>query len=194
MADQQTKDEEFSADIPWDLFSEHLNATFDTIHQSVEAHEQFIQSLSETFEEYEYPDVPSPDGEQYSRHLEGYAKAYETWLEAAQEMIGHADKLTEKEELDVESVKEFRDIWLSAANQAYKDIMSTTAFSAINAHGLKNVLDLKSQANELASDTVHELGFASSQDLDEVARRLIELERRQQKVEDKLDRILEQLE
>ena len=44
----------------------------------------------------------------------------------------------------------------------------------------------------MSQDTLESLGFATRDDVDEVAERLIELERRQHEVSKKLDRLLEE--
>jgi hypothetical protein len=94
---------------------------------------------------------------------------------------------------NLETMKELRDEWLSALNESYKDVMSTKAFAAINAHGIEDMLDLKSQFNDLNNEVLNEMGFATGRDLDEVAERLVELERRQHAIEKKLDRLIEEV-
>jgi len=46
----------------------------------------------------------------------------------------------------------------------------------------------------LSQDALAQMGFPTRENINEVAERLVELERRQHAVEQKLDRIIEQLE
>jgi hypothetical protein len=56
------------------------------------------------------------------------------------------------------------------------------------------MMEMQQEADDMSQDTLEQLGFPTRDDVDEVAERLIELERRQHAVEQKLDRVLEQLE
>ena len=53
---------------------------------------------------------------------------------------------------------------------------------------------LKQWIDEMADETLHNLGFATKNDVQEIGERLIELERRQHAVETKLDTIIEHVE
>ena len=54
--------------------------------------------------------------------------------------------------------------------------------------------ELQQQADEASQETLRSLGFATEDDVVEIGDRLVELERRQHAVEQKLDRVLEHLE
>jgi len=108
-----------------------------------------------------------------------------------QQMVERANDQLEGEDVDIE---EFRDIWLNTANEAFKEVMSTTAFAKMTGETVGDVLELQEQADEAAQETLNSLGFATEGDVVEIGDRLVELERRQHAVEQKLDRVLEHVE
>ncbi|RQG91287.1 poly(R)-hydroxyalkanoic acid synthase subunit [Natrarchaeobius halalkaliphilus] len=169
----------------WNAFVEQWNEQFiDAFEDNVETQAQFVESWSETVAELS-------EDETTSEGLEGYAKAYETWMNASQQMVERMNDTLEGEDVEIE---EFRDVWLNTANDAFKDVMSTTAFAKMTGETVGDVLELKQDADEASQETLRTLGFATEEDLLEVGDRLVELERRQQAVEGKLDRILEHVE
>ena len=169
----------------WNAFVEQWNEQFlEALEDNMEAQAQFVESWSETVGEV------SEDNE-LSDGVEGYARAYETWMNASQQMVERMNDQLEGEDVDVE---EFRDIWLNTANEAFKDVMSTTAFAKMTGETVGDVLELQQQADEASQETLRSLGFATEDDVVEIGDRLVELERRQHAVEEKLDRVLEHLE
>ncbi|WP_049900215.1 poly(R)-hydroxyalkanoic acid synthase subunit PhaE [Natrinema altunense] len=168
----------------WNAFAEQWNEQFlDALEDNMEAQAQFVESWSETVGEV------SEDAE-FSDGVEGYARAYETWMNASQQMVDRMNDQLEGEDVDIE---EFRDIWLNTANEAFKDVMSTTAFARMTGETVGDVLEMQQQADEAAQETLRSLGFATQDDVVEIGDRLVELERRQHDVEQKLDRVLEHL-
>ncbi|MBZ6496478.1 poly(R)-hydroxyalkanoic acid synthase subunit [Natrinema longum] len=169
----------------WNAFVEQWNEQFlEALEDNMEAQAQFVESWSETVGEMS-------DEEEFSDGVEGYARAYETWMNASQQMVDRMNDQLEGEDVDIE---EFRDIWLNTSNEAFKEIMSTTAFAKMTGETVGDVLELQEQADEAAEETLHTLGFATEGDVVEIGDRLVELERRQHAVEEKLDRVLEHLE
>ena len=169
----------------WNAFVEQWNEQFlESLEGNMEAQAQFVESWSEAVGEMS-------EEEELSDGVEGYARAYETWMNASQQMVDRMNDALEGEDVDVE---EFRDIWLNTANEAFKEVMSTTAFAKMTGETVGDVLELQQQADEAAEETLHTLGFATEGDVVEVGDRLVELERRQHAVEQKLDRVLEHLE
>ncbi len=169
----------------WNAFVEQWNEQFlDALEDNMEAQAQFVESWSETVGEVS-DDSEMTDG------VEGYAKAYETWMGASKQMVDRMNDSIEGEDVDLE---EFRDIWLNTANEAFKDVMSTTAFARMTGETVGDVLELQQQADEASQETLRTLGFATESDVVEVGDRLVELERRQHAVEQKLERVLEHLE
>lgn len=122
---------------------------------------------------------------------EGYARASEAWLQAAEEHTEQVIRMLEGQEVAPE---DFRDIWLHTANKAFKEVMRTSAFAAATGETVSNGLEFQQQIDEVTEETLHSLGFATEGDVVEVGARLVEMERRQHAVEQKLDRVLEALE
>lgn len=162
-----------------------MDASFaEALQRNAEAQGEFLEAWQSAME----TSVEETGG---SDALLGYVRAYETWMEASRLLFERASDAAAGEEVPVE---ELRDIWLDAANDAFKDVMGTEAFAAATGQTVSQVLDFSQQAEDITSETWHAMGLASRRDVMEVGDRLIELERRQHAVEGKLDRILEQVE
>jgi len=131
------------------------------------------------------------DDEALSSSVEGYGDAYEVWMNAAEEMSGRTTAAAEGEDVDM---TEFRDIWLQSANEAFKEVMGTSAFAAANGQLVNAMMEMREEVDSMGEDTLEQLGMPTQSDIDEVGERIIELERRQHSVEKKLDRIIEALE
>ncbi|ELY35484.1 hypothetical protein C497_13076 [Halalkalicoccus jeotgali B3] len=169
----------------WNEFMQSMNDQFArSLEQNVEAQASFVESWVEAVEE-------TTDPEQFEEGAEGYANAYATWMDASQRAYERSMDLVSGEEVATE---EFRDIWLNAANEAFKDVTDTTAFAAATGQTVEEALDYRQEIDEMADETLHNLGFATKSDVQEVGERLIELERRQHAVENKLDTVIEHLE
>jgi len=69
--------------------------------------------------------------------------------------------------------------------------MSTSAFAAANGQLVEAMMEMQQEVDEVTQDTISRMGMPTRDDIDEVGERLIELERRQHDVEQKLDRILD---
>jgi hypothetical protein len=167
----------------WTEFVENMNEQMvDAFEANVEAQSQFVETWAETLSE-------GTDDERFSDGVEGYARAYQVWMDAAEDM---ADQVSD-EGTDV-SPEDVRDLWLSSANEAFKEIMSTSAYAAMTGETVEDALELRQAADENAQATLHALGMATERDVREVGDRLVELERRQHTVEQKLDDVLDHLE
>jgi hypothetical protein len=168
----------------WNGFVEQMNEQFmEAVEANMEAQAEFVESWSEAVEEG-VGDAEAAEG------VQGYARAYETWMEAAEQMVERANDAAEGDDIDVE---EFRDVWLNSANEAFKEVMSTSAFAAATGQTVAGAMEAKRQADDAAETTLHDLGLPTESDVQEVGDRLVELERRQHEVEQKLDRVLEHL-
>ncbi|PSQ02386.1 poly(R)-hydroxyalkanoic acid synthase subunit [Halobacteriales archaeon QS_5_70_17] len=170
----------------WMRMVEQMNESMaESVERNVEAQAQFMESWSETVEE------SMPDEETMSESFESYQRAYEVWMDAADQMYGRVVDAAEGEDVEL---TEFRDIWLRSANEAFKEVMGTTAFAAAQGNLVEQMMEMQGEVQDVSQDTLEQFGLPTRDDMDEVGERLVELERRQHEVEAKLDRILEHLE
>lgn len=179
MADRSDSD---AASRYWGAFVEGMDSSFaEAIQRNVEAQAEFADAWRRSVERDSQP----------TDAVTGYVRAYETWMEATRRLFDRFGDSMVGEEVPVE---EFRDIWLDAANDAFKDVMGTEAFAAATGQTVEDILDVAKQTEDVSETTWHSMGLASRRDVIEVGERLVELERRHHTVEDKLDAILAQLE
>ena len=170
----------------WAAMMENYNeAVAQSMEQNMEAQSAFMESWAEALED------SVPDENAIEEGMEGYSRAYEVWMDAAEQMYERSTDVASGEDVDV---TEFRDIWLRSANEAFKEVMGTSAFAAANGQLVEAMMDMREQADDISEDTLSQLGFPTQGDVEEVGERLLELERRQHSVEEKLDRVLEHLE
>ncbi|MFB6188858.1 MAG: poly(R)-hydroxyalkanoic acid synthase subunit PhaE [Halapricum sp.] len=170
----------------WSRMVEQMNeAVADSVEQNMQAQAAFMESWADAVED----SVPEEDV--LAEGFQGYNKAYEVWMDAAERMFERTSDAAQGEDVNP---SEFRDIWLQSANEAFKEVMGTSAFAAANGQLVESMLEMRQEADEIGQETVAQLGFPTRDDMDEVGERLVELERRQQAVEQKLDRILDEIE
>jgi methyl-accepting chemotaxis protein len=171
----------------WSAFVDDVNGAFlDALERNVEAQTQFVESWLDAVEE-----STDTSTETMSDGLDGYARAYRVWMNAAEQQFERTEDMLEGEDVTLD---EFRDVWLNSANEAFKEVMSTSAFAAATGQTVEDAMEARQQVDEAAATTLRSLGFATTEDVDEVGERLVELERRQHAVESKLDRILDAVE
>lgn len=168
-----------------EMLEDMNEAVAESIEQNVQAQAAFVESWSEVLSESVMEDDELAEG------VDGYNQATEVWMDAAERMFERSVDAAQGEDVDP---TEFRDIWLQSANEAAKEIMGTSAFAAANGQLIQSMLDMQQQADDVSQETIAELGFPTRGDVEEVGERLVELERRQHAVEEKLDRILEAIE
>jgi len=165
---------------------EQMNeAVAESVEQNVEAQAAFMQSWADAV------DSSIPEEDVFAEGIEGYNEAYETWMEAAERMVERTSDAAQGEDVEF---TEFRDIWLQSANEAFKEIMSTSAFAAANSQLIESMLEMRQEADEINQETIEQFGFATRDDMDEVAERLLEVERRQHDLEQKIDRLVDAIE
>jgi polyhydroxyalkanoate synthesis regulator phasin len=170
----------------WNEMVEQMNnAVADSIEQNMEAQAAFVESWADAF------DNSVPEEDVISEGIEGYNRAYEVWMDAAEQMFEKSTDVAEGE--DVQPT-EFRDIWLQSANEAFKEVMSTSAFASANGQLVEAMMEMQQEVDEVTQDTIAQMGLPTRDDMDEVGERLVELERRQHSLEEKLDRVLDALE
>jgi len=170
----------------WTEMVEEMNtAVADSMEQNMKAQAAFVESWADAVED----SIPK-EGEM-SEGLQGYNRAYEEWVDAAEQMVERSTAAAQGEDVDP---AEFRDIWLKSANEAFKQVMGTSAFAAANGQLVESMMEMQQETEELSQDAIAQMGFPTQENMDEVAERLVELERRQHAVEEKLDHIIDQLE
>jgi len=170
----------------WTEMVEEMNtAVADSMEQNMKAQAAFVESWADAVED----SIPKED--ELSEGFPGCNRAYEEWVDAAEQMVERSTAAAQGEDVDP---AEFRDIWLKSANEAFKQVMGTSAFAAANGQLVESMMEMQQEAEELSQDAIAQMGFPTQENMDEVAERLVELERRQHAVEEKLDRILEELE
>lgn len=170
----------------WTEMVEEMNAAVaDSMEQNMKAQATFVESWADAVED------SIPEEDEFSEGFQGYNQAYEEWVDAAEQMVERSTDAAQGEDVDP---AEFRDIWLKSANEAFKHVMGTSAFAAANGQLVESMMEMQQDAQEMNQDAIAQMGFPTRENMDEVAERLVELERRQHAVEEKLDRILDQLE
>jgi len=170
----------------WTNMFEQMNeAVAESVEQNLEAQSALLESMTGSMEE------SVPEEEVIADGIEGYANAYEVWMDAAEQMFDRTTDMAEGEDVAPE---EFRDIWLRSANEAFSEVMSTSAFAAANGELVEQVMEMQQEVDELTQDQLSQMGMPTRDDVEEVGKRLVELERRQHEVETKLDRILDAVE
>jgi hypothetical protein len=160
------------------------DAYIDALEGNVEAQAEFAEAWLRSLES-------SGADEGTLEWARAYVRAYEVWLSAADAQLNLWRDAMEGEDV---SFEDFRDVWLSAANEAFKEVMSTTAFAATTGGALDSALGLRQGFDEAAESTLHAYGFATEGDIEEIGERLLEFERRQHTVERKLDKVLDAVE
>lgn len=157
----------------------YMGAVNRNLDQSAELVDAWLEAVEENTSE-----------ERLQDGYEGSLRAYEAWMDAAETSFERMGDAVEGDDVDPE---EFRDVWLQAANEAFKETMSTTAFAAATGQQLDELLDVRKQMDAASEETLHAMGFASVGDVREVGERLVETERRLHEVERKLDRVLDEV-
>jgi dsDNA-binding SOS-regulon protein len=164
-----------------DLFGRMNENLARSMEQSMEAQAAFAESWADAMED----SMPSEDA--MTEGFEGMAGAYDVWMDAAEQLFERTADAAEGEDVEL---GEMRDIWLQSANEAFKQVMSTSAFAAGNGQLFETLMEMQEQTREASTETLAQMGVATTEEMDEVAERLVELERRQHGIEKKLDRIL----
>nr|WP_254546419.1 poly(R)-hydroxyalkanoic acid synthase subunit PhaE [Halomarina sp. BND7] len=170
----------------WTRMVEQMNqAMMNSVEQNYEAQARLMETWADAIE------GSVPDEDDITEGFESYNRAYEVWIDAADTMYERVVDAAEGEDV---SFTEFRDIWLRSANEAFKEVMGTSAFAAAQGNMVETMMELQQEADEVSQETLTRFGLPTRDDVDEVGERLVELERRQQRVEDKLDKLIDLVE
>ena len=170
----------------WSEMMQQMNdAVADSVEQNVKAQAAFVESWADAVED------SVPEEEVLVDGIQGYNRAYEVWMDAAEQMFERSTDAAQGEDVDS---TEFRDIWLQSANEAFKEVMSTSAFASANGQLVEAMMEMQQEADEMTQDTLAQMGMATRGDVEEVGERLVELERRQHELGKKVDQVLDAVE
>jgi hypothetical protein len=170
----------------WSEMIEQMNeAVADSVEQNMEAQASLMESWTAAMDESALEEDEMADG------IEGFSNAYEVWMDTAEQMFERTTAAAEGEDVDP---TEFRDLWLESANEAFSEVMSTSAFASANGQLVEAIMEMQQDVDEVTQESLARMGMATRDDVVEVGERLVELERRQHDVEKKLDRVLDALE
>jgi hypothetical protein len=177
-----TNDASGTYDGQMDAFLERMTETYmNALDRNLDAQSAFLESWMDSMDE-------NVSEERIKEGYEGSMRAYEAWMDAAETSLDRMGAAFQGEEVEPE---EFRDVWLSSANEAFKEMMTTTAFAAATGQTVEEALDMRQRIDDASEETLHALNFATVGDVREVGERLVELERRQHSIEQKLDALLD---
>jgi trans-aconitate methyltransferase len=165
-----------------DVVEQFNEATVEGIESALEEQAAFTEAWIDAVEE------GAADVAETSADPEAFAQAYAVWIDATERLFARLTDAIEGEEVEP---GELRDIWLDAANEAFSEVMGTSAFAAATGQTIGSALDAQEAADEATRDLLHAYGLATDEDVREVGERLVELERRQHAVENKIDRLLD---
>lgn len=155
----------------------------ETAEQTMAAQARMVDAWLDTVDEF-------ASRERLEEDAEAIYDAYDVWMQAAEDTVEQISDVLEGEEVPVER---FRDTWLNAANRSFKNAMRTSMFAQVTGRSIDEVMDMRRLTNEFTETALHDMGLPTDGDIEEVGERLVELERRQHGVEERLDRILESL-
>lgn len=168
----------------WQRWLELNEQYADAAEETMAAQGRVVEAWADSVEE-------ATEEEYVDEGVNSLVRAHEIWMEAARETVEGMTDLVEGEDVDVER---FRDTWLNAANQGFKETMRTAAFAEATGESVDELLDLKRRVDEATEATLHAWQLPALSDVEEVGARIVELERRQHAVEDRLETVLDALE
>ncbi|MDS0295249.1 poly(R)-hydroxyalkanoic acid synthase subunit PhaE [Halogeometricum luteum] len=169
---------------PWSEFLEESNEAFTaSFRRTAEAQTAFARSWFDAVE-----GSTGSSAEAVEESIEAYTRMYVTWATAMEDALERVSDSLEGEDVDPE---DFRDIWLNAANESFKQVTSTSAFAGMTGRNVEETMRLQREFADSVAMTLQTFGFATRDDVREVGERLVELERRQHAIESKLDRLID---
>lgn len=168
----------------WDRqFEAITDAYVNAVERNVDAQRRFVDAWADSVDEW--------DADRTTDAVESYGRAFEVWLDATEEAFDRVEDAAAGEEIEPDA---FRDIWLDASNRAFKEMMDSEAFAAFAGQTTDGQLAAQRQFRTLLESTLHGTGVATQSDVQEVGERLVEMERRQQRVENRLVDLVAEIE
>lgn len=169
----------------WWFWTESMNEQFaEAVEEGMTAQLNLAEAWMDAIED-------ATGQEELDEGMEGVLRAYEVWMLAARDTFELVNDTLEGEDVPVD---QFRDTWLNAANQAFKEVLGTATFSMMTGQSVDDLLDLRRQMDEATASTLRDLGLPTHSDIEEVGERLVELERRNHAIEGKLDEVIDAIE
>jgi len=156
----------------------------DSVSQTMDAQGRVVDAWLDSIEE-------STSQERTQEGVESVFDVYAIWMQAARDSLEEVNDAMEGEDVPIERL---RDIWLTAANRAFKEVMWTSAFAEAIGESTGDVLEMRQRLDDVTETTLHEIGLPTEGDIREVGERLVELERRQHDVEARLGELLDAVE
>ncbi|SEP08486.1 hypothetical protein SAMN04487948_11383 [Halogranum amylolyticum] len=153
-----------------------------TLERSLEMQRTVVDSWITAAESTAPPETPQ---RAQLRRLEW---GYNIWEETLLNTLVHLDDAIREDGIDL---RQLQMIWFHAMDDAFSEVMSRPMFVAEMNDTLEDVLTEQQQLNELRRDFLHASNLPTDRDLEEVGERLLNLEARQKKIEEKLDMILD---
>lgn len=105
-----------------------------------------------------------------------FADASRIWLNAVSEAMRRTQEAMQRGETLAPDA--YLDLWSKAAAELSQAVVSDAAFATMTGHWVNQVATAKTDAKKRATEQLRELGFSTHADVDEVGKRLVELERR----------------
>jgi hypothetical protein len=168
-----------------DLIGRTNEVVANSLEQSIEMQTALVGTVTGAF------DQTTPRVDTTAKGAEGYVGAYNACVDGVERLFETAVGAVEGDDV---GPGEFRDVCLQSTNEVLSELMSTTAFAAVDDRFVETVLTVQPELGELTQDSLAQAGAATQKDVSETSERLVELERRHREVERKLDRLIDTVE
>jgi hypothetical protein len=159
----------------------------------------YVEASRKTFEQSLETQQAAIDG--WASALEGRSEArtseatpirdvtwlYDIWVETLQNALVHLDNAITEDGIDLDALQM---IWLHAVDDAITDVGKTPEFGVTMTRSVERGLKAQAWIGDLQREFLAAAGVPTASDVEEVGKRLLDLEYRQKSIEDKLDAIL----
>ncbi|HVL47900.1 MAG TPA: poly(R)-hydroxyalkanoic acid synthase subunit PhaE [Candidatus Thermoplasmatota archaeon] len=105
-----------------------------------------------------------------------FADVGRIWLETMNEATRRTQEAMQKGQLVTPDA--YVDLWSKAASELAQAVVSDASFAALTGEWVNAVSQARGEARRTGANQLREMGFATHTDVEEVGKRLIELERR----------------
>ncbi|WP_318570993.1 hypothetical protein [Salinigranum marinum] len=153
-----------------------------TLERSLGVQRTVVNSWVKAAESTVPPETPQ------RAHLRRLEWGYDIWEEALLNTLVHLDDAVSEEGIDL---RQLQMTWLHAMDDAFSEVMSRPVFAAGINDTLEDALTEQQQLSHLRRDLLYASNLPTDRDVEAVGERLLDLEARQKKIEEKLDMILD---